>query len=61
MDDVETVADELADVIMLDPALASPILRSANSASQGRQREISTLAEAVQVVGMGRIKTMLVA
>jgi HD-like signal output (HDOD) protein len=61
VDDVNSTADELADVIMLDPALASPVLRSANSASLGHQREVTTLALAILLVGMGQVKTILVA
>jgi len=61
VDDIKTIPEELARVIMLDPALASPILRCANSVSLGQQREIATLEEAVLVVGMGQIKTMLIA
>ena len=48
-------------MIMLDPALASPILRSANSASLGHQREVTTLSMAILLVGMGQIKTILLA
>jgi len=61
VDDVNSTPEELADVIKLDPALASPILRSANSASLGHQREVTTLALAILLVGMGQVKTILVA
>jgi hypothetical protein len=42
VDDPSATPEELANVIMLDPALASPILRTANSASLGHQREVTT-------------------
>src|SRR5271157_4447084 len=61
VDDVNSTPQELADVIMLDPALASPILRFANSASLGHQREVTTLTMAILLVGMGQIKTILLA
>src|ERR1700733_3887204 len=59
VDNIKTTPEELAGVIMLDPSLASPILRSANSARMGHQREVTTLELAILVVGMGQIKTML--
>ncbi len=61
VDDIATTPEEIAEVIMLDPALASPILRTANSARLGHQREVTTLALAILVVGMGQIKTILLA
>ena len=61
VDDVNSTSEELADVIMLDPALASPILRTANSASLGHQRQVTTLALAILLVGMGQVKTILLA
>ncbi|MGP8201244.1 MAG: HDOD domain-containing protein [Limisphaerales bacterium] len=61
VDDPSSTPEELANVIMLDPALASPILRSANSASLGHQREVTTLSMAILLVGMGQIKTILLA
>jgi HD-like signal output (HDOD) protein len=61
VDNPKTTPEEIAKVIMLDPALASPILRSANSAMRGHQREVTTLALAIPVVGTGEIKTILLA
>jgi HD-like signal output (HDOD) protein len=60
-DDVNTTPEEMAEVIMVDPALASAILRFANSARLGHQGQVTTLALAVFVVGMGQIKTILYA
>lgn len=61
VDDAKSPPEEIAKVIMQDPALAAPILRSANSAMRGHQREITTLAAAIPVVGTGEIKTILLA
>jgi HD-like signal output (HDOD) protein len=60
-DDVNTTPEEMAEVIKLDPALASAILRYANSARLGQQGEVTTLAMAIFVVGMGQVKTILFA
>lgn len=61
VDDFNTTAEDLADVIKRDPALASPILRSANSAGHGQKQQVTTLDQAIMVVGMGQTKTVLVA
>lgn len=61
VDDLKTTPEELAGVIMLDPSLATPIMRAANSARMGHQREVTTLDLAILVVGMGQIKTVLLA
>ncbi len=61
VDDFNTTPQELAEVIMLDAVLASAILRSANSAGMGQQQRVTTLALAILLVGMGQIKTMLLA
>jgi HD-like signal output (HDOD) protein len=61
VDDPDTPAEELAKIIMLDQALAMPILRAANSVRYGQRREVTTLESAILVVGMGQIKTLLMA
>jgi HD-like signal output (HDOD) protein len=60
-DDVKTTPEEMADVILADPALASLMLRSANSVRLGHQRQVTTLALAIMVVGMGQLKALLLA
>jgi HD-like signal output (HDOD) protein len=60
-DDINTTPEEMAEVMMMDPALASAILRYANSARLGHQGEVTTLALAIFVVGMGQVKTILFA
>jgi HD-like signal output (HDOD) protein len=59
VDDFNATPDDMADVISMDPALASPVLRMANSASAGQQQEVSRLADAIMVVGLKQIKSML--
>jgi HD-like signal output (HDOD) protein len=61
VDDIKTTPGDLAAVIMLDPSLATPIMRAANSARMGHQREVTTLDLAILVVGMGQVKTVLLA
>lgn len=61
VDDLDATPEDLAAVLLRDPALTSPILRAANSASLGQQREVTTLATAVLVVGMGHVKALLLA
>ena len=50
--------DQLADTIGNDPALAGKILRSANSSFYAQSREISTLRDAVMVLGLNSVRTL---
>ena len=61
VDDPDASAPELAAVLQDDPVLASSILRSANSAALGRGSAVSSLDEAIVVVGMGSLRTLLMA
>jgi len=60
-DDPKTTPGEMAEVLMADPALASVMLRSANSARLGHQRKVTTLAMAIMLVGMAQLKSVLLA
>lgn len=51
----------LAGLISLDQALASLVLQMSNSASLGYPRTCSTLYEAIMQIGLGRLKTILLA
>jgi putative nucleotidyltransferase with HDIG domain len=51
----------LAGLISLDQALASLVLQMSNSASLGYPRTCSTLYEAIMQIGLGRLKTLLLA
>ena len=61
---VETIADDrtsskdLAETISKDQALTAKILRLANSAYYGRFREISTVEQAVTIVGFNEVKSV---
>lgn len=48
----------IADVIARDPALTAKVLKLVNSAFFGMAREISSAAEAVQLLGVSRIRSL---
>ncbi|MBI2766906.1 MAG: GGDEF domain-containing protein [Chloroflexi bacterium] len=50
--------DQLSLAISRDPALASKILRSANSGYYARSRRVTRLSEALMVLGLRRVKTL---
>ena len=50
--DEEVVPSELIEIIQLDPGLTAKVLRLCNSALYGFQREISTLQEAGNLLGV---------
>ncbi len=51
----------LVDFISLDQALAAQVLQMSNSVSLGYPRTCSTLREAIMQIGLGRLKTILLA
>jgi HD-like signal output (HDOD) protein len=53
--------EQLAQLIATDPALASEVMRMANSAAYGRARQISELEKAVVLIGMSEIQRMAAA
>jgi HD-like signal output (HDOD) protein len=61
---VETVADDrtsakdLAEIISMDQALTAKVLRLANSAYYGRFRKVSTVEQAVTIVGFNEVKSV---
>lgn len=50
--------DELASVVANDAALASKILRTANSSYYARARSVSKISDALVVLGLRRVKTL---
>ena len=50
--------DQLAATIENDPAIASRVLQSANSSFYAQSRKISTLSEAVMVLGLSTVRTL---
>jgi putative nucleotidyltransferase with HDIG domain len=51
--------DGLAGLIGLDQALTALVLQMSNSVSLGYSRSCSTLYEAIMLIGLGRLKTIL--
>ncbi len=59
MEDEKSSALDLARLIETDQALAAKTMRMANSAYYGRSRKISTLRDAVTLIGFGAIRSTL--
>src|SRR5262245_50508813 len=55
-DDEETATEQLAKIIAIDQSLTARILTLANSAYYGHRRQISTLWEAIVVIGLTMLK-----
>jgi len=56
-----TSAQELTDLLSSDTALAARVLKIANSAMFCRQREITTLNQAIMIIGFKALKGIIVA
>lgn len=61
VDDPHASIRDLQRVIMADQAIASRVLRVANSAFYGRRQRIDTISEAITVLGLKSIKTITLA
>ncbi|MDX2085375.1 MAG: HDOD domain-containing protein [Candidatus Melainabacteria bacterium] len=61
LEDPEVSADELAQIIRLDPNLTGQLLRMCNSAAYGLNRQISTVKEAVAILGLKVLKSLVYA
>lgn len=59
--DENATAEQLADAIMLDPSLATRILRIANSAYFGRLKKVDNITEAVIALGFNCIRNLATA
>jgi HD-like signal output (HDOD) protein len=57
----DCTASELTKILSTDAALAARVLKIANSAMFARQREITTLSQAVMVIGFKSLKGVIVA
>jgi HD-like signal output (HDOD) protein len=53
-----TTAQQVGDLIKLDPSFSAELLRFANSALFGIRREVTSLPHAISVLGMDRVKSM---
>lgn len=59
VDDPDSTPHEIAAILARDPALVSAVMRAANSASLGRSEAVTALEEAVLVVGLGSLKSLI--
>ncbi len=58
LNDDNTGISEIRDLISKDPALSAKLLRLANSAQFGLPRGVSTLDDAITMVGMAKVRTL---
>ena len=56
----KSTASSVAEVASSDPSLAASLLRTANSASMGLSRSITSVSEAVSYLGFGTVKAMVI-
>lgn len=61
MNDPNVDMDEIAKNVEKDQIIALKVLRIANSAQYGLSRQLSSIHEAVVMLGMGQLKTLVVA
>jgi diguanylate cyclase (GGDEF)-like protein len=61
IDDPKSSAADFADVIRSDPGLATRLLKMANSAHFAQQSPVTTVARAITVLGLNRVKTISLA
>lgn len=61
VEDPDCTATELTKLLSTDTALAARVLKIANSAMFARQREITTLNQAIMVIGFKSLKGVIVA
>lgn len=59
LEDPDVNAQELAEIIRVDPSFTSQVLRLCNSAAYGFSRKIGTVKEAVAVLGFKSLKSMV--
>ncbi len=59
MEDPDTSAEDMANVIRLDPDMTTQVLRLCNSATYGLNRTISTVKEAVAILGLKTLKSLV--
>jgi putative nucleotidyltransferase with HDIG domain len=59
MEDPNTSAQRLAELIRLDPNLTGQVLRLCNSAAYGFARKIATVREAIAILGFSTLKSLV--
>jgi len=61
IDDEDSTIDDIADVILIDPALAATILKLANSSFFNYPGKIDTVSKAVLVLGITEVYNLVIA
>jgi len=61
VDDPDATSEQLAELIARDPALASQILKVANSAALAQQQAVTNLNDAILVTGFSALKSIILA
>ncbi|HFQ13713.1 MAG TPA: HDOD domain-containing protein [Gammaproteobacteria bacterium] len=61
LDDPDSTANRLAETISQDPGLTAQLLRMANSPVYGLSREVDTVARAVSIIGLKRLRYLVLA
>ena len=59
MDDENSSLVDIANIIALDPALSSSLLKIANSALFNFPREIDSISKAISILGMGEVHSLV--
>ncbi|GEM_PF-1508650 len=59
--DVNSTADKIASLILMDQVLTAKVLKLSNSAFYGRARRVSTVKEGVVLLGFQSIKSLVLA
>lgn len=60
LDDDKSTAQQIGDTVQTDPAISSRILKMVNSAYYGMPHRISTISQAVALLGRERLKQILI-
>jgi HD-like signal output (HDOD) protein len=58
LNDEDAGVPQVSAIIAKDPALSAKLLRLANSAQFGLPRGVSSVQDAIQMVGMGKVRTL---
>lgn len=61
LDDPDVDVNELAAEINLDAAISAKVLRMANSSYYGATRTVKTINDAVAMIGLGKLQTLVIA
>ncbi len=59
LDNPDANAEEMANIIRLDPDMTTQVLRLCNSAAYGLNRQILTVKEAVAILGLKTLKSLV--